>query len=84
MAGHLGTAHLATASYESGTTALVIVWDEPTPVADVVVAPSVHPGTVSDEAVDHYSLLRATEEMLGLPLLGGASTAPSLRSVFGI
>ena len=34
--------------------------------------------------VDHYSLLRATEEMLGLPLLGEAASATSLRSVFGI
>jgi len=75
---------LATSSYESGTTALFIVWDEPTPLANVVVAPSVRPGTVSGAAVDHYSLLRATEEMLGLPLLGNANSAPSLRKVFGI
>ena len=75
---------LATDSYRSGTTALFIVWDEPTPPANVVVAPSVQPGTVSGTAVTHYSLLRATEEMLGLPLLGGAATAPDLRTVFGI
>lgn len=75
---------LATASYRSGTTAVFIVWDEPTPVADVVIAPAVHPGTVLAVAVDHYSLLRASEEMLGLPLLGRASSATSLRAVFGI
>ncbi|MBO0693993.1 MAG: hypothetical protein J2P58_13905 [Acidimicrobiaceae bacterium] len=75
---------LATPSYESGTTALFIMWDEPTPLANVVVAPSVRPGTVSRVAVDHYSLLRATEEMLGLPLLGRAASAPSLRSVLGL
>ena len=75
---------LATASYRSGTTALFIVWDEPTALANVVIAPGVRPGTVSTLSVDHYSLLRATEEMLGLPLLGGATSAPSLRSVFGI
>lgn len=75
---------LATQSYESGKTALFIVWDEPTPLANVVVAPSVRPGTVSRAAVNHYSLLRATEEMLGLPLLGAASTARSLRGAFGI
>ncbi len=50
----------------------------------MVVAPSVRPGTVSGVAVDHYSLLRATEEMLGLTLLGQAATATSLRNVFGI
>jgi hypothetical protein len=75
---------LATTSYRSGRTAVFIVWDEPTPLANVVVAPSVRPGTVSKAAVNHYSLLRATEEMLGLPLLGRAASAPSLRSVFGI
>jgi hypothetical protein len=75
---------LATASYRSGTTALFIVWDEPTPLANLEVAPSVRAGTVSGTALTHYSLLRATEQMLGLPLLGGAATAPDLRSAFGI
>jgi hypothetical protein len=75
---------LNTASYRDGTTALFIVWDEPTPLANVVVAPSVRPGTVSGTAVNQYSLLRATEEMLGLPLLGQAATAPDLRTIFGI
>jgi hypothetical protein len=31
---------------------------------------------------NHYSLLRTTEEMLGLDLLGKAATAPSMRPVF--
>ena len=75
---------LATPSYRSGTTALFIIWDEPTPVANVVVAPSVRPGTASSTVVDHYSLLAATEAMLGLPLIGEAASATSLRSVFGI
>lgn len=71
-------------AYRSGTTALVVVFDESSPVADVVVAPSVHPGTVAGAAVSHYALLRATEEMLGLPLLGEAASTPSLRAVLGI
>jgi hypothetical protein len=75
---------LDTASYRQGTTALFIVWDEPTPLANVVVAPSVRPGTVSGTAANHYSLLRATEEMLGLPLLGQAASAADLRAVFGV
>jgi len=75
---------LARPAYLSGTTALFIIWDEPTPLANVIVAPSVKPGTVSSVPVNHYSLLRATEEMLGLPLLGQASSATSLRTVCGI
>ena len=74
----------ASPSYRSGTTDVFVVWDEPTPVADVVVAPSVRPGTVSSLPVDHYSLLRTTEELLGLPLLGQAATAASLRAALNL
>jgi len=74
---------LASPAYLDGTTILFIIWDEPTPVANVVVAPSVQPATVSAVPINHYSLLRTTEEMLGLPLLGQASSATSLRTVFG-
>ena len=42
------------------------------------------PGTAAATAVNHYGLLRATEEMLGLPLLGNAVGATSLRTVFHI
>jgi hypothetical protein len=31
---------------------------------------------------DHYSLLRTTEEMLGVPLLGRATGARSMRGPF--
>jgi hypothetical protein len=34
--------------------------------------------------LDHYSLLRTTEELLGLPLLGHAATATSMRPAFGL
>jgi hypothetical protein len=74
---------LSTASYRSGNTALFVVWDEPSPAADVIVAPSVRPGTVSATPVDHYSLLRTTEELLGLPPLANAATATSLRAAVG-
>ena len=39
-------------------------------------------GLRNGEAFDHYSLLRTTEEMLGLPLLGRATGARSLRRPF--
>jgi hypothetical protein len=71
-------------AYRAGGTALFIIWDEPTPVANVVVAQSVRPGTVSDGPASQFSWLRTTEEMLGLPLLGSASSARSLRGLFGI
>jgi hypothetical protein len=75
---------LATSSYRSGTTAVFVLWDEPSPVANVVVAPSVRPGTVAALPIDHYSVLRTTEELLGLPLLGHAATATSLRAALDL
>jgi hypothetical protein len=71
-------------AYRSGNTAVILMWDEDTPIPNVVMAPSVKPGTVVTAPVSHYGALRATEEMLGLPLLGAAQSAVSLRSAFHI
>jgi hypothetical protein len=52
-------------------------------VSTIVVAPSVPPGTRDGTPFNHYSLLRTTEEMLGLPTsLGAAATASSMRAAF--
>jgi len=68
---------------ETGSTAFV-VWDEYTPMPNVIIAPSVRPGTVVSMPVNHFALLRTTEELLGLPvILGAAASAPSLRPAFG-
>jgi len=75
---------LSSQSYRSGTTAVFVVWDEDSPIPNIVIAPSVIPGTTTSKAVSHYGLLRATEEMLGLSLLGNAATATSVRDVFRI
>jgi phospholipase C len=72
-------------AYRSGTTAVFVVWDEYTPMPNLVIAPTVRPGTKVTGQVGHYALLRTTEELLGLPtFLGSAATAPSLRAPFGI
>jgi Phosphoesterase family len=71
---------LASGLYGQGHTAVVVVWDEDTPVPNLVVSPSVHPGTVVKSKVSHYSLLRATEDIFGLPRLLSASHAPDLRA----
>lgn len=78
---------LDSAEYRSGTTVLFITWDENDSggslVPTYVVAPSVPPGTTVAARFNHYSLLRTTEELLGLtPLLGQAATAPSMRQAF--
>jgi hypothetical protein len=74
---------LNSSAYLGGNTAVVVVWDEPTPMPHVFITPSTVPGTASGVAFNHYSLLRTTEEMLGIAThLGGAATAPSMRGVF--
>jgi hypothetical protein len=45
-------------------------------------APSVKPGTVSSARFTHYSMLRTTEELLGLGFLGNAANAAGMRSAF--
>jgi hypothetical protein len=67
--------------YKAGRTAIFLVWDEDAPMPFVAITPSVHPGTVITQTVDHYALLRTTEEMLGITThLGKAAAAPSMRA----
>lgn len=80
---------LDSATYRAGHTAVFITWDENesggTAVPCYVIAPSVTPGTRAATAFNHYSLLRTTEELLGLhPLLGAAATVASMSSAFGL
>lgn len=73
-------------NYRSGDTLVVITWDESegssSTVPAILVGPSVPPGTVSRAAFDHISLLRTTEDLLGLPPLRGARQATSMAGAF--
>lgn len=80
---------LASPQYTSGTTAVFLTFDEDdfspiNQVLTVAIAPALRPRTAAAAALTHYSLLRTTEEMLGLGYLGGARSAGSMRSAFGI
>ena len=68
--------------YRRGAMAVFVVWDESTPMPFIMVSPTTPPGTVLARPVDHYALLRTTEELLGLPLLGQAGSALSMRAAF--
>ncbi len=74
--------------YRRGDTAIVLVWDEGSGGDDrvpmIVIAPSVPAGTTATARFDHYSLLRTTETVLGLPILGAAAQAPSMAAAFGL
>jgi phosphatidylinositol-3-phosphatase len=81
---------LASTEYQSGSTAVFITWDEDDNSAGqhiptLAVSPSTPAGTTTATALNHYSMLRTTEEMLGLtPLLANAASAPSMRSALGL
>jgi phosphatidylinositol-3-phosphatase len=81
--------------YDAGSTAIIVTWDEgdggeagdkcrkfngSCHIPTVVISPSTEPGTFVKSYFDHYSLLKTTEEMLGLPLLGHAAD-PQTRSM---
>jgi hypothetical protein len=51
-------------------------------VATIVISPSTPAGTRSGAFFDHYSLLATTEQLLGLPRLGQASSSPPMTSAF--
>jgi hypothetical protein len=87
---------VASPAYTSGSTAIVITWDEGDfthastdpayqNVPLIVLAPSIRPGSVTTTRFTHYAVLRAIESMLGLPLLGQAadSTTADLRAALG-
>jgi hypothetical protein len=73
-------------SYGAGDVAVFVTWDEgigaDQHIATVVIAPAVPRGTRSAMPYTHYSLLRTTEALLGLPLLGAARTAADMRTAF--
>jgi len=79
----------SSAAYRRGRTAVFLTWDEDdnsedNHIATFVMTPSVKPGTTSAGRFDHCSMLRTTEQMLGLGLLGHAKTAIGMRGAFNV
>jgi hypothetical protein len=77
----------ATPQYQSGTTAIFITWDENSgssgnQIPCIVISPYTR-GVKDPTPYTHYSLLRTTEELLGVPLLGNAASANSMLGKFG-
>ena len=88
------------AAYRAGTVVLFLTWDEGSGgtsktcasnttdvgchVANIVVSPSTPPGTRSTLVLSHYSMLRTTEQLLGVPALGNAATARGMLAAFNL
>jgi hypothetical protein len=58
--------------------------DQSCHVPAIVIAPSVPAGTVVSTQLDHYSLLKTSEQLLGLPQLGMGRTATSMETGFNL
>ena len=83
---------VASPQYLEGDTAIFVVWDQGTNAtthantAFLVISPYTTPGFVSTVPYTHYSLLRGTEDLLGLPPLAHAGDAgtTSVADDFGL
>jgi hypothetical protein len=87
---------IASKAYASGKTAVFVTWDEDATfentlcpaldcdhLATLVISRSVRPGSRSTAVFSHYSLLRTTEDMLGLRgRVGKAASAMSMAPAF--
>jgi hypothetical protein len=80
---------LDSAEYTSGKTVVMITYDEDedednpaNPITTVVIAPSTTPGTKDATYYTHYSMVRTAEDLLGLPPLGKAARATSMKAGF--
>jgi hypothetical protein len=71
--------------YRAGRLAIIITWDEGTSTDNHIPTLVIGPRTihaVASQPYTHCSTLRTTEELLRLPLLGCARTAPSMVQPF--
>ena len=76
---------LGSREYKAGSTAIFVTWDEDDNrhIPTIVLSPYTHPGTRSASKFNHYSLLRTTEELLGIQRhIGNAVSAASMRRAF--
>jgi hypothetical protein len=82
----------ASPGYQAGQTALFLVWDENdgstgNQVPAIVVSPSTVPHTTSSTSFTHYSLLKTTEQMLGITTYlahAGDSGTASMAQTFNL
>ncbi len=80
---------LSSSAYTAGGTAVFITWDEDNGssgnhVATLAISPYTQPGATDGAGLNHYSLLRTTEDMLGLGCLANSCSASDFRAAFGL
>lgn len=78
---------MAQPAYTNGSTLVILTWDEGVGSNQVIHTALVNPrfsGRTLTGAYNHYSTLRLSEELLGLPLLGSAATANDMKAELGL
>ncbi len=78
---------MSQSAYLNGSTLIVLTWDEGVGSNQTIFTVLVNPrfsGITLNGAYNHYSTLRLTEELLGLPLLGNAATANDMKAELGL
>ena len=80
---------LSSSTYTTGGTAIFITWDEDNGssgnhVPTLVISPYTQTSATDGASLNHYSLLRTTEDMLGLGCLANACSASDFRAAFGL
>ena len=75
--------------YKAGNTVIFLTWDEDdyssangNHIATLVISPSTPAGLTVSTRFDHYSMLRTTEDLLGLSAIGSAASASSMATAF--
>ena len=79
---------MQSSDFTSGRLVIVVTADEDDTSSDNTVLTSVLTPALSHKVTDapltHYSLTRYLCQVLGVPLLGHAATAPDLSAAFGL
>lgn len=76
---------IASPAYQSGDTMVAVWFDEDTPIPNIVMSKSAKHVVLNDASYSHYSLLRTTEDLLGITThLGKAASAPSFAAAYNL
>jgi hypothetical protein len=74
-------------AYQDGSTLIEITFDEGVSTNQTVATMFINPAlshVVVSQAATHYSTLKLNEDLLGVPELGSAATAPDIRTALGL
>jgi phosphatidylinositol-3-phosphatase len=79
---------LASSQYLAGNTLIIITWDEDSGangnhIPTILIYPTIN-HVSSNVSFTHYSMLKDVEDIFGVPEIGGATSATSMRAAFGL